>query len=96
MLADVPFETPPPDTLRQLREELGLSQAELAAELGFTKNGAAVVRGWEAGKRNGIPCAPTPLAWRCLRLIVVLWRATRVEKNRAWDYAYDNLPERLR
>lgn len=65
---------PAPDELRQLREEIGLSQAELATELGFGPNGPDVVRAWEIGMRNGKPCAPTPLAWRCFRLIVVACR----------------------
>lgn len=71
-------EIPTPEILRQLREEIGLSQSELASELGFTKNGADVVRGWESGIRNGQKCHPTNLAWRCFRLIVVACRAVNM------------------
>jgi DNA-binding XRE family transcriptional regulator len=92
----IPLDIPDGATLRQLREEIGLSQTELADELGFKESGADVVRAWEKGERSGKPCHPTPLAWRCFRLIVILWRATRAEKRDAWDFAYDHLSERLR
>ncbi len=90
------FEIPDGDTLRQLREEIGLSQPELAAELGFKESGADVIRAWEKGERGGKPCHPTPLAWRCFRLLAVSWRATRLPKSGAWEYVYDNLPEVMR
>lgn len=96
MPATLPLEIPDGATLRALREEIGLSQAELAEELGFKANGADVVRAWELGVRNAKPCHPTPLAWRCFRLMVAIWRATRMSKNSCWEYAYDHLPDRLR
>ncbi len=94
--APIPLDIPQPADLRRLREEIGLSQKELAAELGFKKNGHNVIRDWEAGERDGEPFAPSWLAWRCFRLLVIAWRATRLPKARAWEYVYDNLPEVMR
>lgn len=71
-------EIPSPDALRILREEIGLSQDGLAYELGFTNNGKDIVRAWENGVRNGSPCKPTPLAWRCFRLLVAASRCIKM------------------
>lgn len=73
-MTPIPLAIPDAATLRQLRESIGLSQSELSDELGFGQNGPDVVRAWEIGERNGKPCAPTPLAWRCFRMILVACR----------------------
>lgn len=100
----LPVEIPCPDTLRRLREEMGLSQSELAAELGFAKNGSEVVRGWECGIRNGQECRPTPLAWRALRFLAAMRRAVDHYRKTGMDDAAhaalahleETLPERVR
>ncbi len=92
--APIPLEIPDGDTLRQLREEIGLSQYDLAEELGFRPiNGAQIIRAWEAGVRNGAPCHPTPLAWRCFRLLVMSCRACCMPAPDAREYIRAHLSD---
>ena len=93
----LPLAIPDGATLRRLREEIGLSQSELADELGFKEgSGADIVRAWEKGERSGKPCHPTPLAWRCFRLMVVAVRAVSMGGcTMAVTYLRANLTERL-
>lgn len=93
MPAILPLEIPAPAALKALREEIGLSIDGLAYELGFTKNGADIVRAWERGTRNGQPCKPTPLAWRCFRLLVVASRCVGMDVTAAAAYLRAHLPE---
>lgn len=103
----LPQDPPAPKELMRLREELELSQAELARELGFTANGETIVRAWEHGFRNGAPCRPMPLAWRHIRIMVAIKRAMicydRTGHRDPGDAAlsalahlHDNLPECLK
>lgn len=59
---------PGPQDLRRIRERLGLSQAELAAALGFAASGERRVRAWESSEDD----APTPLAWTALRMMLMV------------------------
>ena len=100
----IPTEIPPPDYLRKLREWLGLSQTELAEELGFAKHGHDVIRGWEMGQRNGQECRPTGLAWKAFRGLAIISLALRCYDKTGFDDAAhaalamlrENAPERLR
>lgn len=66
-------EIPPPAALRTFRERLGLSQSELAADLGFSPNkGPTTVRDWEIGARAGAPFAPTKTVWAAFRYLIIL------------------------
>lgn len=89
------FEVPGADTLRRLREYLGLSQSELAAELGFGRTGEHVVRRWEQDPDH---YRPTPLAWTALRLTVIAVQAYRTltEDNPVRGQMRTQLSERLR
>lgn len=90
----LPLEIPDAATLRRLREEIGLSQYELAEELGFKD--LDVIRRWETGAHSGKPYAPTPLAWRCFRLMVVAVRAVNMGGvTMAVTYLRANLTTRL-
>ena len=96
MIANLPLEIPDGESLRSLREEIGLSQNELADELGFKESGADVIRAWEKGVRNGAQCRPTPLAWRCFRMLVVSVRAVKLdEAGLIKSYLRVNLSARL-
>lgn len=67
---------PNPNILRKMREDMGISQYELAAALRLGPNGPKVIRDWETGERSGRPFTPTPLAWhafRCLALLADLY-----------------------
>jgi DNA-binding transcriptional regulator YiaG len=44
------------DTIKRLRNQLGLTQEQFAAKVGVT---FSTVNRWEAGR-----CKPSPLAWR--------------------------------
>lgn len=94
----ISFDVPAPAALRRIREGLGLSQAELAEELGFGRHGEHVVRFWESGSRYGKPYAPTPLAWRALRFMTLTVEAYRSmgmgRPETAW--LKFSLPEALR
>ena len=92
------LEIPAPAVLRATREALGLSQAELAAALGFGPHGDKTVRDWEHGYRNGQPFQPTPTAWAAFRYLLMI-----VETLRAFGPDHpstrkmrDLLPETLR
>lgn len=94
-IENVPFDAPCDRILMEMREELGLSQHELARELGFKPQGVRSVRAWEGGE-----CDPSPLAWRCLRLMVVCYRAVKADEIGGGDhgmaYLVRNLPEALK
>lgn len=70
------IEIPSPAVLRALREELGLSQNELAMALGLGRDGARIVRSWEAGYWKGDPFTPTGPAWAAFRYLVAIKKAT--------------------
>lgn len=91
--APIPLEIPTPSVLKDMRIELGLSLDALAAELGFTKNGADTVRAWESGQLYGKPFHPTPLAWRCLRLTVIFHRALSLPADAVHPYLSSNIYE---
>lgn len=55
-------------TLRQIREGLGLSQAEFATILGFRPNGAQTVRRWETED----DFKPTNTLWQAIRYLVMV------------------------
>lgn len=79
-----------------MRERLGMSQHELADELGFSANGPNVVRRWE----HDPDFQPTPLAWRALRMIYLLVVAlendgARVNAVGAMEFLRANVPESL-
>lgn len=59
---------PDADSLRQIRERLGLSQTELAVILWANPKSAHVVRSWET---NPDHFRPTPLAWTALRFLLL-------------------------
>lgn len=63
---------PKPSALREMRENLGLSQAELAEALGFASGGERTIRSWEKGERDGKPFEPTGLAWAAFRYLDIL------------------------
>lgn len=67
ILTLIPKDPPLADHLRLLREDLGLSQEELAEALGFGPNGHRVVRGWEKGGAG-----PNPTSWKALRYLSIL------------------------
>jgi DNA-binding transcriptional regulator YiaG len=81
--------------LRQIREHLGLSQAELASALGFRpQRGEHTVREWETDP----DFHPTPLAWCALRymlMVVEIYRETDAESP-AHAKISRLLPETLR
>lgn len=78
------METITPDDLRRMREEMELSQAELADAIGLAQNGAKVIRDAEKGKRGSVEFGLTPLAARCVRYLYALWKARQMyERHRA-------------
>lgn len=85
-LENLPVEIPAPAVLREIREELGLSQSELAGALGFSPiKGPQNVRDWEHGRRDGKPYAPSGSAWAAFRYLVmltVLYRSDDAEEDR--------------
>lgn len=87
----LPLEVPGPNTLRLLREELELTQSQMADELGFTGNGRSNIRAWEIGERDGEPFRPTPLAWRYIRLLVIVRRTLHQPAAEAKAYLKNNL-----
>ena len=58
-----------PDDLRRMREQMELSQAELAEAIGLGQNGERVIRAAEEGRRGGRPFTLTPLAANCVRYL---------------------------
>lgn len=54
-----------PQQLKQTRKELGLTQRQLAKELGLAKNGDVYIRKVENGRAE-----PSGLLLRCLELLV--------------------------
>ena len=57
-----------PTEFRQAREQLGLSQAELAAFLNMGKDGPRTIRRWEEEKTLSNGKANTPPSLACLIL----------------------------
>ena len=72
MTASSLTEIPSANELRRMREELGLSQSELANALGFSANGAKVIRDWEHGDRADQPFKPNPTSWAAFRYLALL------------------------
>ena len=72
MTASTLTEIPSGNELRRMREELGLSQSELANALGFGANGAKVIRDWEHGDRADQPFKPNPTSWAAFRYLFLL------------------------
>jgi hypothetical protein len=64
----VPIDIPTAGDLRQIREWLRLSQAELGTVLGFGPKAERVVRRWETDSTF----RPTPLAWAAIRFLVIV------------------------
>lgn len=89
----LPTLPPSADALRQLREQLGLSQSELAQALGFGANGARVVRGWEDGT-----FVPNPTSWKALRYLVLVTSVYRAmdPEQAATAVLGSMLPEAIR
>lgn len=89
-------EIPTPKGLCAIREHLGLSQMELATALGFNpKNGEHVVRKWESDPEH---YRPTPLAWNCLRYLLLTVEVYREGNPESASHAKIGrlLPESLR
>lgn len=93
ILPFIPKDAPYASQLRLLREDLGLSQAELADALGFGPNGERVVRSWENGDQQ-----PNPTSWKAMRylaILVAVYRGMDREKD-ATVVLGSFLPETLR
>jgi DNA-binding XRE family transcriptional regulator len=75
------------------RESLGLTQAEFAKALGFSKNGESTVRRWET---DG-DFHPTPMAWNCIKFLVTLETVYRfLPHGEVRDRVREVLPEVIR
>ena len=93
ILTLVPKDPPLADNMRLLREDLGMSQNELAEALGFGPNGGKVVRSWESGES-----APNPTSWKAMRylsMLVAIYRAMDKEQT-ATALLGSMLPEAVR
>lgn len=59
-----------PESIKAFREDLGLSTQELGEIIGLNDAGR-LVRGWEAGVRNGHPFVPNGSAGRALHFLML-------------------------
>lgn len=83
---------PPPAGLRKIREDLGLSQSELALALGFARNGERTIRQWESDPTF----KPTGLAWAAMKYLRCTIMLLRESGDADFGEIETMLPECLR